>query len=915
MRCRAWNASLRNPRFRMAIISSAAFLVVPHTGWGSNADIIGLTLLHGIQPSLTGADVRVGQVEANDSSTGGYAFEVNPSAVGQPASLFTYSDQYGNTSNAFNSSAESLHADTVASYLYNASGGVAPGISHVDNYSVDYFFNTTVFIDEPIPDAIVNQSFAFGQSGVLAVTIANQQSSDTTYDNYIAEYGTIFVSGVGNGGSYPYPCAPSTSYNGIAVAADDGVSAVGRTPDDGRSKPDITAPGGYTSFSTALVSGSAALLYQAGSRGDGGVTSQLRKYAVDPRTIKALLLNGADKQSVTFSRTHTQPLDPMNGAGALNVYNSYEQLAAGFQPATSIANTSILGGSHPADTTSSAIGTQSGWSFGSLTSTTLADAYANYIFSPPTGVSGYTLAATLVWERQYNLLPAIPLGINNLSLYLYDTTANKLVDYSNSTVDNVQGVYDRNLTPGDRYDLEVLKVGGVPGVRPGVVSSSEAYALAFNFSQTQATQGSWSSSAGGSASLASNWVGVIPQYASDTANFTSAITAPATVSLGTNWIVGNINFNNAHSYTIAPATTGPLTLDNGGPAATATINDSGGSHSIAGSLQLNSKLAVSVANAADTLQISGSIFDNPTAGGGGLTLSGNGTLVLSNTNSYTSTTIQSGTLMVAGARALPAGAAVVNAASLVIAAGTSSLPAITGNLSGAGSLTIGSGLTSGYLQIQSGSGTSSQAALMINSASTLDITSNTFTINYGAAPDPLAAIRGNLHSAYNGGNWQGTGLTSSTVRAQVAAAYGNSNGTYGLGYADGNDDGHTVAAQGRLLVEPALVGDANLDGKVDFDDLLILAQNVGTTNADWMHGDFNYDSKIDFNDLLSLAQNVGRTNGNTPLGAELPASFMAEWNLALAEINSAGSVPEPATLSLLSTVAMTLLVRRRRAKW
>jgi hypothetical protein len=241
----------------------------------------------------------------------------------QPASLFTYIDPNGNVSNIFNPSAESSHADAVASYFYGIGTGVAPGVSHVDNYSATYFFGTTIFFGEPIPDAVVNQSFVFSQSSNPAAVIVNQQSSDTTYDNYIAQYGTIIVSGVGNN-TYPYPAAPSTSYNGIAVGVDDGPSSAGPTEDNGRSKPDITAPGGYTSFSTALVSGSAAILVQAGSLGDGGTSSIIKADAIDSRTIKALLLNGADKQSVRFYRTPTAPLDPTNGAGLLNIYNWLE---------------------------------------------------------------------------------------------------------------------------------------------------------------------------------------------------------------------------------------------------------------------------------------------------------------------------------------------------------------------------------------------------------------------------------------------------------------------------------------------------------------------------------------------------------------------------------------------------------------
>ncbi len=49
-------------------------------------------------------------------------------------------------------------------------------------------------------------------------------------------------------------------------------------------------------------------------------------------------------------------------------------------------------------------------------------------------------------------------------------------------------------------------------------------------------------------------------------------------------------------------------------------------------------------------------------------------------------------------------------------------------------------------------------------------------------------------------------------------------------------------------------GDANNDDNVNFDDLLIVAQNYGKTGRTWSTGDFNYDGVCNFDDLLFLAQ-------------------------------------------------------------
>ena len=57
-----------------------------------------------------------------------------------------------------------------------------------------------------------------------------------------------------------------------------------------------------------------------------------------------------------------------------------------------------------------------------------------------------------------------------------------------------------------------------------------------------------------------------------------------------------------------------------------------------------------------------------------------------------------------------------------------------------------------------------------------------------------------------------------------------------------------------------VTADANHDRKVDFGDLVVLAQNYGTpSGATFDKGDFNYDGKVDFADLVLLAQHYGTT--------------------------------------------------------
>ena len=70
---------------------------------------------------------------------------------------------------------------------------------------------------------------------------------------------------------------------------------------------------------------------------------------------------------------------------------------------------------------------------------------------------------------------------------------------------------------------------------------------------------------------------------------------------------------------------------------------------------------------------------------------------------------------------------------------------------------------------------------------------------------------------------------------------------------------HSIGVARYVTQNPWLAGDINQDGKVNFNDLLILDQNFGRRGADWSMGDFNGDGVVSFADLLLLAQNYGQT--------------------------------------------------------
>lgn len=62
-------------------------------------------------------------------------------------------------------------------------------------------------------------------------------------------------------------------------------------------------------------------------------------------------------------------------------------------------------------------------------------------------------------------------------------------------------------------------------------------------------------------------------------------------------------------------------------------------------------------------------------------------------------------------------------------------------------------------------------------------------------------------------------------------------------------------------------GDANLDGKVNLEDLAKLATNFDQTNVGWGEGDFTGDREVDLSDLAKLATNYGFNGAGSGSGA------------------------------------------------
>jgi fibronectin-binding autotransporter adhesin len=193
----------------------------------------------------------------------------------------------------------------------------------------------------------------------------------------------------------------------------------------------------------------------------------------------------------------------------------------------------------------------------------------------------------------------------------------------------------------------------------------------------------WNVDAAGTWTTASNWTPSEPNGAGDTATFGSVITAPRTVTLNANRTIGNVVFDNANSYTLAPAAAQTLTMGDG--TGSRQLQVITGSHTISAPVALASNVGVDVVTG-QSLALTGSV-----SGGGTLTKTSGGTLRLTGSNSYTGDTTVSGGAIEFTAGAISSGVVTLGGGGVKYATGnTEDLSAKTVNLAfGGGTVDTG----------------------------------------------------------------------------------------------------------------------------------------------------------------------------------------------------------------------------------
>ena len=368
--------------------------------------------------------------------------------------------------------------------------GIVPAAS-ANVYETNWFIYKRIFVPETTPAHEDVLTMSWGTDANDVVTMWWQRGVDALVER---DRCTV-VAGCGNGeDDFNSITKPSWGYNVISVGAARGLgrfpnylryvgppsaqySSTGPT-DDGRAKPDCIAPGitlgpgaessdgywgtdspaSYSSFASPHAAGLAALLIDAARL--NGIDD-----ADDPRVIKALILNGAQKLVGWHKGTddpnddHEVPLDYAQGAGLINAQSSYRQLVSGrLDPNSGSQN--------------------SGWHLDQIALKQDDPNSVRVTVMPSALEPDDEFKATLTWYRHYDQSRLYhPLPLNRLTLELWQLDPNgqllPLLDYSASTRDNVQHIYYRSSVP-QKVALVVRGAQGESSHR-----THETYALAY----------------------------------------------------------------------------------------------------------------------------------------------------------------------------------------------------------------------------------------------------------------------------------------------------------------------------------------------------------------------------------------------------------------------------------------------------
>lgn len=416
----------------------------------------------------TGVGIGIGQVEALEGAN--YAPDIL--APYYAGTVFTLLSGASGTSG---------HANVVGQNLCGEGFSVAPGLSNVWNYNANVWIGASWLrvgqgsalppLAAPAVTCKVWNNSWIGSFG----TAANDNDGMRRLDWAMNRDGALAVSGTNNGSGSAASPLMAYCFNGLTVGIASGGHSNGLTPTGidgpGRRKPDLVAPGDFTSFATPVVAAAAAMLFDeandhpntaANVNASKGLT--IKTAILAGTTHRAPWTNGAPQSGVSRGSTAT-PFDALYGADLLNVDRAHEILTAGEQAGSATVQPT---GFSP----------RVGWDYvPSLLSAT------SVYFTFHTNGSASELSVTASWNRSVaSTFASYTLMDCDLKLWkLEGTTLVSLIGdagatsfasgncESNSLIENAEHLYMKGLAPGD-YVLQVARKAGTQTTFPVTVA-------------------------------------------------------------------------------------------------------------------------------------------------------------------------------------------------------------------------------------------------------------------------------------------------------------------------------------------------------------------------------------------------------------------------------------------------------------
>jgi autotransporter-associated beta strand protein len=299
-------------------------------------------------------------------------------------------------------------------------------------------------------------------------------------------------------------------------------------------------------------------------------------------------------------------------------------------------------------------------------------------------------------------------------------------------------------------------------------------------------------------------------------------------------------------------------------------------------------------------------FAGAISGPGGLTKQGSGTFTLTGANTYSgNTNVNAGTLVIDTPGSVTSGNLSASTAGTLLIKGmvpaSANVNANTGGtvkFAGNGNGAVSAAVSLATLNVAS----TGSVQLMLSAHATAPLVVTVGALTLTDTSSKIDLVNNELIAPG----------TASSARGIVGAGeIFTSKAGLATGYKD------IGSGSGPIEYRATLLGDSDLDGKVNVADLANLAGNFGkTAGMFWINGDFDYNGNVNVADLADLAGNFGKDLASSGFGggADASASPAAAMAASASVVSSGAAVPEPAALGLLGIGAVGLMTRRTRRR-